>query len=69
VFDESTLEAKVVMAGAVLCLLGLIVLAYGISTMNYADAVSSSLAIILGIFIGIAGLFMLMMNLLPSRAR
>jgi uncharacterized membrane protein len=65
----SALQVKVVTAGAVLCLLGLIIFVYGISTMNYTNAVSSSFTIMLGIFIGMAGLFMLMMNLFPSRAR
>ena len=61
----STLETKVVIFGAILCLLGLIILAYGISNMNYMNAVSSSFTIIVGIFIGMAGLFMLMMDLFP----
>jgi uncharacterized membrane protein len=63
----STLETKAVIAGAILCLLGLIIFAYGISNMNYTSAVSSSYIIVLGIFVGMAGMLMLMMNLFHSQ--
>jgi uncharacterized membrane protein len=65
----STLETRVAMVGAILCLLGLIIFAYGISTMNYTNAFSSSFTIIVGIFTGMAGLLMLMMDLFPRRTR
>jgi uncharacterized membrane protein len=63
----STLETKTVVVGAVLCLLGLIIFAYGISNMNYTNAVSSSLTIVIGIFTGMAGMLMLMMNLFAGQ--
>jgi uncharacterized membrane protein len=63
----SALETKVIIVGAILCLLGLIIFAYGISNMNYTNAVTSSFIIIIGIFTGMAGLFMLMMDMFPRR--
>ena len=61
--SKSTLETKTAIAGAILCLLGLTIFAYGISNMNYANAISSSFIVVLGIFTGMAGMLMLMMNL------
>lgn len=63
----STLETKAVVGGAILCLLGLIIFAYGISNMNYTNAVSSSFTIVVGIFTGMVGMLMLMMNLFHSQ--
>ena len=57
------METKTVVAGAILCLLGLILFAYGWSNMNYTSALSSSYIIALGIFLGMAGMLVLMMNL------
>ena len=65
----STLEIRVVIVGALFCLIGIIIFVYGISNMDHMNAVSSSFTIIVGIFIGMAGLFMLMMDLFPWRAR
>jgi uncharacterized membrane protein len=59
----STLETRTVVVGAILCLVGLIMFAYGISNMNYTNAASSSLIVVLGIFTGMAGMLMLMMSL------
>lgn len=53
-------------AGAILCVLGLSLFAYGMSgmsSMSYAGAVSNSYIIIVGIFIGMVGMLMLMMDL------
>lgn len=63
----STLETKMAIIGAVLCLLGLMLFAYGMSNMNHMNAVSGSFTIIVGIFIGMAGMFMLMIDLFPWR--
>jgi uncharacterized membrane protein len=63
----SALETKIVIAGAILCLIGLIIFAYGISNMNQTSVVSNSFVIVLGIFVGMAGMLMLMMNLFPSQ--
>ena len=61
------METKTVVAGAILCLLGLIIFAYGWSNINYTRAVSSSYIIVVGVFVGMAGMLMLMMNLFNSQ--
>lgn len=58
------MEIRVVVAGAILCLLGLIIFEYGINNMNFSSAVSSSFIVVVGIFVGIAGMLMILMNLL-----
>ncbi len=58
-----TLNAKVTIAGAFLCVLGLILFAYGMSGMSYTSAVSNSSIVVMGIFIGMAGMLMLMFDL------
>ena len=63
----STLETKTVVVGAILCLLGLVIFVYGIINMNYTSAVSSSFIVVLGIFTGMAGMLMLMMNLFSGQ--
>jgi uncharacterized membrane protein len=63
----SALETKTVTVGVVLCVIGLIIFVYGTSNMNYANAVSSSFVIVLGILTGMAGMLMLMMNLFSGK--
>jgi protein-S-isoprenylcysteine O-methyltransferase Ste14 len=64
----SALETRIAIFGAILCLLGLMMLAYGMNTMDYTNTVSSSFTIILGVFIGMIGLVILMIDFLPGRA-
>lgn len=57
---------KAMIAGAVLCVLGLSLFAYGmsgLSNVSYAGALSNSYTIVVGIFIGMVGIFMLMLDL------
>ena len=58
----STLGTKATIAGAIMCVLGLCLFAYGMSSINYASTASNTY-IVIGIFTGIAGLFILMINL------
>ena len=59
----STLGTKATIAGAILCVLGVSLFAYGISSMSYASAVSNSYIVMIGIFTGMAGMLILMMDL------
>lgn len=60
------MEARVVIVGIVLCLMGLILFAYGMSNMNQISALSNSFLIVTGIFLGMAGMLMLAMNVFPN---
>ncbi len=65
----STLGTKAAIAGAILCVIGLSLFAYGMSSMsslNYGSALSSSYIVIVGVFIGMVGIFVLMMDLFGS---
>ncbi|MGB9135632.1 MAG: hypothetical protein WCC63_08665 [Candidatus Bathyarchaeia archaeon] len=57
------MEVKVIFVGVVLCLLGLTLFVYGLVTMTYAGAMSSSFLIVVGIFLGMGGLLVLAMTL------
>ncbi len=59
----STLGTKATIVGAILCVLGLSLFIYGISNISYVSTVSNTY-IVIGIFTGMAGMFMLMMDLL-----
>lgn len=59
----STLGTKATITGVILCVLGLSLFAYGMSSMSYASAVSNSHIVIIGIFTGMAGMFILVMDL------
>jgi len=56
------LEARGAFVGFALCVLGLVVFLYGIGNMTPANAVSNSFFAVIGIFLGIAGLLVLVMN-------
>ena len=60
------METRVVIAGIILCFVGLILFAYGISNMSQINAISNSFLIIIGIFLGMAGMLMLAMNVFPN---
>ncbi|MCK4478729.1 hypothetical protein KAU88_09440 [Candidatus Bathyarchaeota archaeon] len=57
-----TLETRGVFVGVVLCLLGLIVFMYGTNNMTPANAVSNSFLVVIGMFLGMAGLIVLITN-------
>jgi len=56
------LEARGVLVGFILCLLGLIVFLFAISSMTQANAVSNSFLVVIGVFLGIAGFIVLVTN-------
>jgi len=56
------LETRGVLVGAVLCLLGLVIFLYGITNMTAVNAVSNSFLVVIGMFLGIAGLLVLITN-------
>ncbi len=61
--------AKGTIAGVILCILGLSLFAYGMSSLNslsYGGALSNSYIVIIGVFIGMVGIFVLMMDLFGS---
>jgi len=60
------LETRVIITGTILCLTGLILFTYGITNMNQINAISNSFLIIIGIFLGMAGMIMLAMNVFPN---
>lgn len=49
--------------GVVLCLAGLALFVYGWVTMTHGGVLSSSAPVVVGIFLGMAGLLVLTMNL------
>jgi hypothetical protein len=57
------LEVRGMLVGVGLCLLGVALFIYGLVTMTYARATSNSFIIVVGVFLGMAGLLMLAMNL------
>lgn len=60
------METRVVIVGIILCFVGLILFAYGISNMSQINAISNSFLIIVGIFLGMAGMIILAMNVFPN---
>jgi hypothetical protein len=53
------LEIRGIFVGAILSVVGLIVFLYGTAEMNQANAVSNSFLIVVGVFLGMAGFFVL----------
>ena len=49
------LETRGMLVGGILCFLGLVAFVYGTINMTRADAISNSFLIVIGIFMGIAG--------------
>lgn len=60
------LEAKGALVGIVLCLLGFVIFIFGISNMTTINAASNSFLVVMGIFLGIAGLLVLIINVFSS---
>jgi hypothetical protein len=60
------LEIRSVLVGSVLCLLGLVIFMYGITNMTAVNAVSNSFLVVIGMFLGIAGLIVLITNVFSS---
>lgn len=56
------MEVRGIVVGAFLCLLSLAFFIYGIVTMTSANAASSALIIVVGVFLGIAGFLVLAAN-------
>ena len=56
------LEIRGLLVGVVLCLIGFIIIVVGMINMTPVNAVSNSFLIIIGIFLGIAGLLVLTIN-------
>jgi len=56
------LEGRGVVVGIILCLLGVTLFASGLVNVNYATADFSSFLVVVGIFLGMAGLLVLAMN-------
>ncbi len=50
------------LVGLILCLIGLVVFIYGMINMSPANALANSFFVMVGIFLGIAGLLVLMTN-------
>ncbi|MCL6579817.1 MAG: hypothetical protein K6T73_10660 [Candidatus Bathyarchaeota archaeon] len=61
------MQAKSILFSAILCLTALFLFIYGLYTINPKDPISGSYMVVLGIFLGIAGLFMLVSQLTPNR--
>ncbi len=60
------LEVRGVLVGIILCLLGFIVFTYGLVGMNPINAVHNSFLVLIGMFLGIAGLLVLLINVLSG---
>jgi len=56
------LEIRGILVGVVLCLIGFIIFVVGMINMTPVNAVSNSFLIIIGIFLGIAGFLVLIIN-------
>ncbi|MFQ6068162.1 MAG: hypothetical protein ACE5KD_01320 [Candidatus Bathyarchaeia archaeon] len=59
---DDKLETRSMLVGVVLCIIGLVVFLYGISSMTPLNAVSNSFLIVIGIFLGIAGFLVIVIN-------
>jgi hypothetical protein len=57
------LEVRGMVAGLVLCIAGFALFVYGWLTMTHGGALSSSSSMLVGIFLGMAGLLVLGLNL------
>ena len=56
------LEIRSMLVGVVLCLVGFIIFIVGMNNMTTMNAVSNSFLIIIGMFLGIAGFLVLIIN-------
>lgn len=56
------LEIRGILVGVVLCLLGLVFFIVGMTNMTTVNAVSNSFLIVVGMFLGIAGFLVLIVN-------
>ena len=56
------LEIRSMLVGVVLCLVGFIIFMVGMNNMTTMNAVSNSFLIIIGMFLGIAGFLVLIIN-------
>jgi hypothetical protein len=56
------METRVIIVGTILCITGLVMFCYGIATMSWQNATSNSLLLITGVFLGISGMFILLLN-------
>ncbi len=56
------MEARGVTVGITLCILGLLFFLCGIINMAQANAISNSFLVVIGIFLGMAGLLVLIAN-------
>ncbi len=52
--------------GTALCLLGLSVFVYGVINMTHANAVPNSFLVVIGLFLGMAGLLVMVTNAFSS---
>ncbi len=60
------MEVRGVLVGVALCLLGFALFVYGISNMTSANTVSNSFLVVISIFLGVAGLLVLITNAFSS---
>jgi hypothetical protein len=56
------MEIRVIIVGIIPCIIGLAMFSYGIATMNQRNAASNSFLMLIGVFLGISGMFMLLIN-------
>lgn len=56
------LEIRGILVGVVLCLVGFVIFIAGIINMTPVNAVSNSFLVIIGVFLGIAGFLVLIIN-------
>ncbi len=56
------LEIRSMLVGVVLCLVGFVIFMVGMNNMTTMNAVSNSFLIIIGMFLGIAGFLVLIIN-------
>lgn len=57
---------RVVLVGFLLAMLGLAIFIYGIYAMEPGDLLSSTFLVVIGVFLGMAGLFVLLWNVFPT---
>lgn len=60
------MQMRVAIAGIVLAMVGFVIFIYSTYAMSSGDLLSSAFLLVVGVFLGMAGLFVLLSQVLPG---
>lgn len=60
------MRMDVAIVGVLLAMVGLAIFVYGMYAMKTEDFLSSTFLVVIGVFLGMAGLFVLLLQVFPS---